>query len=205
MHTADNQPIPRGSCARCIPHQQGHPRTLSCCAKASFQQHSQHRWKKVSTWQQSPLLASTPEWDRVCNPNSFFSWWVSQTGYTQAWSQVVISCGTAWDTAWRFQLQEASGWSPKSIPSTQHHRQYKSVDYTHSAKPALLWETSCQFSTGTGILVSMKLSWCWRAPRGLLSMRRMGLFWIVSTRSRWEKEKTKQEGQRTTDMRPQKC
>lgn len=78
----------------------------------------------------------------------------------------------------------------KRTPRTQHHRQYKSVDYTHSAQPALLLETSCQFSTGTGILVSMKLSWCWRAPRGLLSMRRMGLFWIVSTRSRWGKKKT---------------
>lgn len=155
-------------------------------ASASFQQHSHHRRKELSTWQQSPLLASTPEWDRVCNPNLVFSWWVSQT---QARSQAVISCGTAWDTAWRFQLQEATVWSPKSTPSTQHHRQYKSVDYTHSAKPALLLEISCQFSTGTGILVSMKLSWCWRAPRGLFSMRRMGLFWIVSTRSRWEKTK----------------
>lgn len=77
----------------------------------------------------------------------------------------------------------------KRTPRTQHHRQYGSVDYTHSAQPALLLETSCQFSTGTGILVSMKLSWCWRAPRGLLSMRRMGLFWIVSTRSRWGKKK----------------
>lgn len=94
--------------------------------------------------------------------------------------------------------------SKKRTPRTQHHRQYKSVDYTHSAQPALLLETSCQFSTGTGILVSMKLSWCWRAPRGLLSMRRMGLFWIVSTRSRWgKKKKNITEGQRTTDMRPQ--
>jgi len=115
--------------------------------------------------------------------------------------QAVISRGRAWDTARRLQLQEVTEWSPKSTPSTQHHRQYISGGYTHSAKPALLLETSCQFSTGTGILVSMKLSWCWAAPRGLLSMRRMGLFWIVSTRSRWGKKKYT-EGQRTTDMWP---
>lgn len=96
-----------------------------------------------------------------------------------------------------FNSRRQTVWSPKNTPSTQHHRQYKSVDYTHSAKPALLLETSCQFSTGTGILVSMKLSCCWRAPRGLLSMRRMGLFWIVSTRSRWGK-KTKQNKNRRT-------
>lgn len=80
----------------------------------------------------------------------------------------------------------------------EYHRQYKSVDYTHSAKPALLLETSCQFSTGTGILVSMKLSWCWAAPRGLLSMRRMGLFWIVSTRSRWGKKKIQKDKEQQT-------
>lgn len=131
----------------------------------------------------APLPASTPEWDSL-QPQALPTVALSDP----QWFFCVMAQPETQHEDFNSRRQQCD--LQKRTPRTQHHRQYESVDYTHSAQPALLLGTSCQFSTGTGILVSMKLSWCWRAPRGLLSMRRMGLFWIVSTRSRWGKKKT---------------
>lgn len=134
----------------------------------------------------APLPASAPEWHRVYNPKPLLHSGSPRARCDPQWLFYVAQPETQHED---FNSRRQQCDHQKRTPRTQHHRQYESVDYTHSAQPALLLETSCQFSTGTGILVSMKLSWCWRAPRGLLSMRRMGLFWIVSTRSRWGKKK----------------
>lgn len=175
-------------------HEQGHLGTPHLRAKASSQQHSHHRRKKTEH-----VAGVSPSKLSTVMPTHSFSCWVSQTPST-------IPCSLfMWHSLRHSMKISAPGGN--SMISKKHpkypRQQYKSVDYTHSAKPALLLETSCQFSTGTGILVSMKLSWCWRAPRGLLSMRRMGLFWIVSTRSRWENKKTtkKQKNRRTKNNR----
>lgn len=99
-------------------------------------------------------------------------------------SQSGTQCKTFSPLRWKSILQGA--------PQVHNTRHQKKVGYTHSAKTTFLLETSCQFRTGTGILVSMKLSWRWRATNGLLSTRRMGLFWTVSTRSSWgRKQKDK--------------
>lgn len=62
-------------------------------------------------------------------------------------------------------------------------REVKRRRYTHSRTAGVaLREPSCQFSTGTGMQVSLMGSWQRKEREGPVSSRSWGLLWTVSTR-----------------------
>lgn len=97
-------PFPKGCCPQWAPHKQGQqglslPKALSS-----------------STDQTSPCMAAAPLQHLHQNGTEFTTPSTFSTAPLPVWSPVVILCGTAWDTAQRFQLQEATVWSPKKDP-----------------------------------------------------------------------------------------
>lgn len=93
-----------------------------------------------------------------------------------------IWASRTWEQEWWSKQTEETQWMWEMGRGADRWRRVNGRGYTHSIVAGVaLREPSCQFSTGTGMQVSLMVSWQRRDRGGPLSSSSWALLWTVST------------------------